>query len=534
MQETFDVVVIGSGAGGGPITMRLAESGFRVLVLEKGPEYDRSQYVHDEIGISRRGFFVPSLDDDPHTVMWGNAKVSQKTEMGWTAQCVGGGTVHFSGFAYRLHPDDFQMHTKYGALVDWPFSYEELEPYYTKVEEEIGVSGDAEANPFEPPRSKPYPLPPVQVHPFREELERASRELGFHPFPTPRAILSRPYRGRMACVYCDFCGSFGCEVGAKSSTQEALLPRAVATGRCEIRPRSMVHRVLAKDGRATGVLYFDAAGMEHFVGARFVIVSANAVESARLLLLSEIGNDQVGKNLQFSLNAGGGATYRFAKQKPREELLRVRQPSFLGPSLQDFYFLKDLAIPKGGTIQFIIPHPAPISRAWRATGGHQARWGASLKKLLRENFWDGRTIEFEAFVDFLPNPGTFVDLDPEVRDRWGLPVARLHIRQVEHHFQAGKIVQAKGLDVLRASGADEVHAHRLGIVAGHLLEGSCRAGKDPDNSALDPTCRLWDLENLYVVDGSFMPTSGGVPCTLTIMANSFRVADAIVEKARKA
>lgn len=527
MQESFDVLVIGSGAGGGPIACRLAEAGLRVLVLEKGPEYSRAEYVHDEIAIVRRDFFVPSIQDEPHTLVWEDATTSQKTTMGWIACCVGGGTVHMAGYFYRLHPDDFRMRSKYGVLADWPFPYEELEPYYTQVEEEIGVSGASGQNPLEGPRSKPYPLPPVDVHPFSSEIDRSCAKLGLHPFPSPRAILSRPYKGRAACVYCDFCGSYGCEVGAKSSTQEALLPRAVATGRCEVRSRAMVHRIVARGGEAQGVLYFDAEGRERFAGARTVVLSANAIESARLLLASELGGALVGKNLQFSVFSTGRAVYRYAAQKRRQSILRTRHP-FLGRSVQDFYFLPELPVPKGGTIRFGFPHANPIFTAMRlAEEVHPPRWGSFLKERMREYFHESRTVEFETFADFLPNPGTYVDLDPEVRDRWGLPVARLHVNQPAHHAEAARILQARGLEILEATEPDEVHPGELSGVTGHLLQGTCRAGKDPADSVLDRCCRLWDARNLYVVDGSFMPTAGGVPSTLTIMANSFRVADLI-------
>lgn len=525
----YDACIIGSGAGGGTMAYALAKAGLKVVVLEKGPWYREKDFVHDEIATVRRDFFVPSIHEEPHMLD------GKRSSMGWIACCVGGGTVHMAGYFYRLHADDFRMASRFGtpkelSLADWPYAYEDLERYYTKVEQEIGVSGLAGSNPFEGKRSKPYPLPPVKTHPLAEWIDKAGKKLGMHPFPSPRAIISAPFKGRKACAYCDFCGSYGCEVGAKSSTLAALLPAAVKTGRCEIRAKCMVRRIESADGRVTGCVTIDEHGVEKRVRARMVIVSCSAIESARLLLISGLANASglVGKNLQFSSFSSGSATYAIDKSP----LLRARDP-FLGRSMQDFYFLpKGVAdLPKGGTIRFGFPHANPIFTALKlAHEKEPLRWGMSLKDRMR-NYWkETRTVEFEVFADFLPNPRTYIDLDPTVKDRWGLPVARIHIGHPKHHKTAGKFLVDKGLELLAATGADALHRGDLASTTGHLLHGTCRAGKDPEQSVLDPDCRSHELPNLYVVDGSFMPTSGGVPTTLTIMANAFRVADKILER----
>ena len=173
------------------------------------------------------------------------------------------------------------------GFADWPLTYAEMEPYYTKVEWEVGISGLAGASPFDPPRSKPYPLPPMPVKSSGVIFERAAWKLGLHPFPAPMAILSQPYRGRAGCIHCGRCEAFGCEVGAKSSTLASVIPVAQQTGRCEIRTQSYAFRVETnRHGRATGVAYFDAQRRPQFQKARAVIVSANGAETPRLLLLS--------------------------------------------------------------------------------------------------------------------------------------------------------------------------------------------------------------------------------------------------------
>ncbi len=216
-------------------------------------------------------------------------------------------------------------------------------------------------------------------------------------------------------------------------------------------------------------------------------------------------------------------------------MLRQRQP-FLGRSLQDHYFLPAGIgeLPKGGTIRFGFPHANPIFRALRlAHAESPLLWGQKLMDRMRVEFRERRTVEFETFQDFLPNPGTYVDLDPRITDRWGQPAARINLDGHPHHAKAGAFLRERGLAVLKAAGASELEEGDADVVTGHLIQGTCRAGTDPDTSVLDPFCRTHTVPNLYVVDGSFMPTAGGVPSTLTILANSFRVAGHLLERARQ-
>ena len=224
-----DAVVIGSGAGGAPVALELARAGIAVVVLDKGKRYRDEDFDHDEIRMCRRDFFVPYVADEPHTLRHGESAPAVRTAEGWISNIVGGGTVHMAGYFHRLHPIDFQLRSTLGAIAgssaaDWPIRYADLEPFYQKAEEEVGVSGRFRAHPFEEPRERDYPLPPLEENAFAARLDAAGKKLGVHPFPTPRAIVSRDYRGRSACVFCALCASYGCEMGAKGSTLASLLP----------------------------------------------------------------------------------------------------------------------------------------------------------------------------------------------------------------------------------------------------------------------------------------------------------------------
>ena len=546
--QEVDVCIVGSGAGGGSLAFALARAGARVVVLEKGPWYQKEDFDHDEIANVRRNKWVPRVADEPHLLqMFGDSRPRKATQ-GWIANCVGGGTAHWSGFVYRMHPDDFRMRSRYGSIdgasvADWPISYDDLAPYYDKVEQEIGVSGQAEEHPFAPPRSGPYPLPPLRANPLSELIDQGARSLGLHPFQTPRAILSRPYNGRPACVYCDFCGGYGCEVDAKSSTLAALIPRALSTGRCELRPRCMAFEVtLGRDGRASAVRYYTADGNVEEQGARFVCVSATAIESARLLLNSRSsgfpnglanGSGLVGKNLTFSTLASGFGEFEVS-QLP--ELLRPHHPvHFLQRSIQDLYFIPERrgGYDKGGTFNFLLPHRNPIATATRLSRrGQPPLWGAELNRALHRYYNDVREIEFEVFGEFLANADTFVSVDGEVKDRWGIPSATIHLRNHPEDVRNSGMLLDKGLGLLRAAGASTTVAASAGDTTFILQHGTCRFGTDPATSVLNPFCQSHEVSNLFVVDGSFMPTSGGVPSTLTIMANAFRVADHLVHRLR--
>ncbi len=535
--DQYDAVVVGSGAGGGPLAYQLAKSGARVVVLEKGRRLKREELIHDELKICRGDFFAPLPEDEPH-MLASEGQPARRTNQGWLACCVGGGTVHMSGFFLRLKPEDFRLRTQLGpvegtTVADWPITYAELAPYYDMVEEVVGVSGQAGINPFEEPRRKPFPFPPLAEHPFAQEIDRACTRLGYHAFPLPRAILTRPVGDRGVCSYCALCGSYGCETGAKGSTAVSVLPLAEATGRCEIRPESMAYEVeVDSAGRATGVLYFDAEGRTQRVRGRAIVVSCTSIESARLLLNSRSaafpdglanGSGQVGRHLTFSNHRDAFARFDKAKLKASRPALLSTAP-FVHRCVQDFYFKPKEGVPKGGTLSFLFSHQNPIASAVAQAIDPQGTltFGLDLKDRLRR-LASSITLSFESFCESLPNPGMHVTIDPEVRDKWGIPSARITVAHHPYDRAAADVLHDRGLEILKALEPDETWSPYPFSESMILQCGTCRFGTDPRESVLDRDCRAHEVPNLYVVDGSFMPNPGGVPPTMTIMANSFRV-----------
>ena len=555
MSRDFDVCVIGSGAGAGPVIWSLARAGYSVVVLEKGPWLHTRDFFKDERQCCLREHFKPDRRDEPQVVEeeddegnWHAQRTDGSHTNFWNGNLVGGSSNFMSGFFHRLKPVDFRLRSTFGPVeggnvADWPIDYSDLEPYYTKVEHIIGVSGRVVKHPQQEPRSTPdFPYPPTREHPVAGLIDQASLALGCHAIPTPRAILPRAALGRQGCSYSGYCGAYGCATGAKGSARAALIDQAVATGRVQVRPWSMVKRI-ATDGRGriSAVEYLDKQGQTRRVDARIYVVACQAVETARLLLNSvgpkhEYGlgnrNRQIGKNLLFAGGGSGSGRLVYSKMKP-EDAARLREfGTFVNRALQDWYVIDDPEFgppQKGGTIDFVHMHPNPVVRASRQIYGEQGLlWGKPLKRRLERHFIDSRYLKIEAFCDWMPNDNCFVSLDPEVRDKWGLPVARVRTGLHVQNLQVGWYLASRGAEVLKKMGAENVIAFAASRPPTNLMAGGCRFGNNPAHSVLDPDCRSHEVENLFVSDGSFMPTGGSVPYTWTIYANAFRVADKII------
>jgi choline dehydrogenase-like flavoprotein len=536
--DEVDFVIVGSGAAGGVIAKELSAAGFRVVVLEQGPYLKEADFAHDELKSLYQEALTNNHKQQPNTF---RARPSQKARVQPAVtygRVVGGGTVHFTGNYWRFHEIDFIERSKLGAIAgtgfaDWPITYQELEPYYTQVEWEVGVSGQAGANPFDPPRSRAYPVPPLPIKSSGVLLERAARKLGLHAAPAPMAILSKPHNGRNACIHCGFCEYYGCEVGAKSSTLASVIRVAEASGRCEIRPLSYVRKIeMDKRGRAVGVIYFDDKKQEILQRARAVVICANGAETPRLLLMSKsnrfpqgLANSSglVGRYLMFNGGSFAGGLF----EQPLNEFKSVA----VSRIVHDFYDTD----PKrgfygGGGIDFRFDMQ-PVTFALAGLPQDAPQWGSDYKAMLKEYFT--RTVYMLSHTTSLPVASNSISLDDQVKDAWGLPALRVTYKDHPDDIKTAKFFLARGLELLSAAGAKKTWSFPVGeqTFGVHLL-GTCRMGDDPKQSVINRDHRAHDVPNLFICDGSSFVTSGRGQPTCTIQALAFRAADRIIRLAK--
>jgi choline dehydrogenase-like flavoprotein len=554
----YDICIVGSGAGCGPVASELAHAGKKVLVLEKGPHYTKEDFFKDELAVCRRNIYTPPRDEQQHVIETQNAKGEWKSVESknsdwnfWNGSMVGGSSNLMSGYFLRLKPNDFRLKSVYGPIdganvQDWVISYDELEPYYDKVEKIVGVSGKVVDHPFlEPRSSKNFPYPPTWEQPVSSWIDDACKELKFHVFPTPRAILPYPALGRNGCSYSNFCGSYGCATGAKGNARSALLESAIKTKNCTIISDVFVYKIESDAKNATKIHYFDKENISHEVQAKIYVLAAQAIETSRLLLNSKnlffpnglLNNyDQVGKNLIFSAGGTGQGTLTFENlPKKRHTELMIRG-AFVNRTLQDWYeYDADGQKIKGGGIDFLYQHANPTPRALEQVYDKNSNliWGPELQRKLKYAFTRSRVLTFEVFNDWLPTDNCYVSIAKDVKDKWGIPVGKIRLNSHPHDLQVGRFLAKKGEMVLKQMGAVAVSSNISPAPPPNLVAGGCRFGNDEKSSVLDKNCKAHALENLYVSDGSFMPTGGSVPYTFTIYANAFRVADEIKKNLAK-
>lgn len=560
----YDVCVVGSGAGAGPVILELSKAGFKVVVLEKGPWIKTDQFSKDEMVATRRDLYMSDLKKEYHVIESKNKKGEWEAETTfhsgksyWNGNCVGGSSNFMSAYFYRLKPVDFKLKSTFGAIdganvEDWPITYEELEPFYAKVETEIGVSGKVvEHKHLEPRSTEDYPYPPLPTNKIGEWFEESAKEEDIQIIPAPRGIISQPKGSRRACYSSNYCGSFGCNSDAKGSSRAALLDEALATGNCTVIPFAKVFHLETGEGnKITAAKYYNRQNEVQEITAELFVVACQSVETSRLLLLSKsksfpngLANNSgnVGKNLIFAGGGAGSGILDLTKLDP-EKRKEIDNPlTFVNRGTQDFYIIDDPEFgpkQKGGTIDFLIEHSAPMPKLMRQKYDQNGTllYGSALKEKISEYFHDKKRIRFEVFSDWIPNDDCFIQLSDEHIDGWGDPVGHIRIGYHPQIIEVGNYLARKGLSVLYRTGARDMNVSITGNPPKNLMAGGCRFGNDPKTSVLDKNCKAHEVENLYVTDGSFMPTGGSVPHTLTIYANSFRVAEKIIDhlKALKA
>jgi len=547
-----DICIIGSGVGGAPIAYELSKAGYKVIVLEKGGWFNEHDFKKDEM-LMRKRTFRSKLEEERHVLSEPNSEDSfteKTTDQFWGGNIVGGASNFMSAYFHRLKPNDFKLLSTYGAIeganiADWPITYEDMEPYYAKVEQLVGVSGKVVQHPFLEPRSTAdYPFPPTQEHPIARWFDKASQELGYNPLPMARGILSQAHNNRDSCEYSGYCGSFGCHSGAKASSRASLLDHAVKSDDCQVITYAKAYRINTDNkGDASSVDYYDKKGHSIRVHAKKVVVACYSMESSRLLLSSTgekhsdgLGNryQQIGKNLHCCAGGTGHGIFDLTKlpDSKRSELM-VRGP-FFNRALQDWYEINDssaFANPvKGGTIDFVFDPPSPTSDATslRYNNG-ELLWGSKLKQKIKSHFTESKNFKFEVFCDWLPNDNCHVSLATGEKDKWGSPVAKVKVGFHPHDLKVAQYIVDKGVTVMKQMGAQQAYGNVWSEPTSNLMAGGLRFGNDAKSSALDANCKVHGTTNVYVTDGSFMPNGGSVTPTFTIYANAFRVADKILE-----
>lgn len=561
-RNRYDFVIVGAGAAGLLIASELAKAGVRVLCVDKGPLYRQEDFhlKHDEIKYYARGAMVPGLTTDPITwrphsgaearlAPWADSPLGAANPLHLPPSLgSGGGSLHWGGACWRFRESEFRMKStiedrlgkhslpENSTLVDWPISYADLEPYYDRVEWELGICGEGSnvegepqknANPWAPPRRRDYPMPPL-AQPYSDRLfAEACSRLGYHPFRTAAAIASVPYGGRPACSYCGFCHGYPCHTGAKTSPFSVLLPTAMDTGNLDFLEYCRVMRLNVSNDRTrvVSITYRDASGAVRDLLVDQIVLSCYALENARLLLVSGINdNGQVGRHLMTH-------AFGFIMGLTPEPCNPFMGTLVASSSIEDFsgelihdYDVRALwgapIISWPGDFQ-----PIEVIHALPPTA---PRWGADLLRWMESNYLHVWAMYSQTAN--IPTTETYVDLDPHHRDPYGQPALRMthswsewDARSVEALLKVKRaIAQEMGLTQWW-----EEEAKPMYHLSTHEV-GTHRMGWDPRTSVVDVFGRSHQCRNLFVVGGGQFPSYGGYNPTETIWALAYMTVDHIL------
>jgi gluconate 2-dehydrogenase alpha chain len=574
--DKVDIVTVGGGFTAAILASKiLPGTSHRMVSLEQGPPqwtYPDFAHNHDSLRFEKR--FAMMHDISRNTWTWrpnANAPSLPLRQYGFMhpGQGLGGAIVHWSGQLWRFLETDFNYRThhieRYGAdrlpagmsVQDWPVDYHALEPYYDAFEYDFGVSGQAGnikgeliegGNPFEAPRQRDFPLPPLAVNAYADLFAAAASGLGMQPFPQPAGILSQgwidPFGNvRSGCLYCGFCTRFGCEVDAKSSSQTTYLPVALNTGRYEVRTGATVIGIeTADNGEATGVRYVNARGEEHFQPADVVILSAFVMENVRMLLLSRggahpdgIGNDrgQVGRNY----------TYQVFLQ-PARGLWEDRDFQFYMGNTSTVNFVyeytgdnfdhSDLDFIGGSQIYSEPCERSPVASISDHFDGFVDRqWGAEWKQRLSR--WDGVggvNIQGESpAYEF-----NFMDLDPNYRDSFGRPLLRITFDWTDNERALYRFIAGRAAEIMRAMNPDEMQVEdelgdfRIDDYQSTHPNGGAIMGTSPGNSVTNSYGQVWDTPNVFVTGAALFPQNPNANPSATVAALAYRTAEALRDR----
>jgi gluconate 2-dehydrogenase alpha chain len=553
-----DVVVVGLGAAGGVAVLPLTQAGIEVIGLEAGTWLRPDDFAPDELRNNFRGWpqsVQKANREIPTHRPNRNAPMSGRLPIHPMMNAVGGTTLHYWAQSWRLNPWDFKVVSettrRYGAsripegstVEDWPFGLEELEPYYDKVEYEIGVSGqagningkiDPRGNTFEGARAREYPMPPLRGTSFTEMMADAARKLGWRPFPGPAAIASRAYQGRTGCAYHGYCSRGGCHINAKGSTAVTSIPKAQATKHLSVVSEAHVTTIeVGANGRVSGVNYIKG-GTEYFQPAKVVLVASYVYENVRLLLLSKskafpngLSNNhgQVGRHY-FSHNQIGGVTALFPKRVNNWYGLPA-QGVAVDEWADDNFDHSGLDFIGGGNL-WIYSDRRPISAASMSTYGRAPRWGSAWKAFIKQNA-DSWNVSYLQKTT-LPYDVNYLDLDPTVKDPLGFPVCRITADYQDNERRVSAFIQDKMVEWYKAAGAIATEKTGMGTMGPTThAYGGTRMGDNPETNVVDRWGFSHEAPNLGILGASVMGTSGARNPTLTAQALAWRTADRLAK-----
>lgn len=543
----------------------------RVVVLERGRARHAEDYANDMDELDYNVRFSMMQDYSKETVTLRYAPPARAVPIRQLGNFLpgngtGGAGEHW-GAAYPRHvPDLFELYSKtverYGtkklpeghAVVDWGITWEDIEPYYTKADKLIGASGKAGnlrgkivegGNPFEGSRSEEYPTPPMKVSYFASLFQDATKSLGYHPYPSPSAILSSPYTNpdgiaRPGCFYCGFCDRFGCMVSAKSQPTNTLLPILEKQKSVALRNNCSVRKVVHEGSRARGVHYVDAGGEEYFQPADAVLLCSWTLNNTRLLLLSGIGEPYdpatgrgvVGRNLTHQVSAPAAILFM---DKP---LNRFMGAAASGICISDFdgdnFDHGDVPFIRGGMFRAMGSGFQPIVSFGTVPPSLKARWGSAWKKAAV--YWYDRVGGIGFSGEHIPYQTNYMDLDPTYTDHLGDPLLRLTIDWHDNEREMVKFASQKGAEMAKAMGAREVvtqpaygHYDARRYQTTHI-QGGTIMGRSPEASVTNTWGQHWQMQNLFIIGASTMPCQGAANPTPTVLALAYRTADALINR----
>ena len=540
----YDVLVVGSGAGGAMAAYELTRQGHKVLMLEAGRHYD----ARTETPMFRRnadaplmgastpdkdfGFYDSTVNggwqvpDEPYTTAEG-------TEfLWWRSRMLGGRTNHWGRYSLRFSEHDFKGKSRDGLGADWPFEYDEIAPWYDRTEALIGVCGTNTGLDDMPPSSDGVLQPPPVPRIPELLIAAAAKKHGIEAVPMHRAVLTRPLDDRAPCFYATPCG-YGCSIGAAFQTTTSLLPMAQATGHLRIITDAMVRSVTTDaDGQVTGVTYIDkTTGSEKQMDAKVVVLAASACESARILLNSKSArhpqglansSGQVGRNLMDSTGAGLSALVPALMNRPRyNEDGHTANHLFIPWWGHKAQAEGKLDFPRGYHFEL----GGRFAEPGAYVGGDLQGYGPALKQQVRAHY--GAYVSFALRGEMLPNEHCYMDIDPDVTDKWGIPVPRFHWRWSEHELKqvAHGLETAKAILETMGATVGELPAAEDAIKKGGEIiheVGTTRMGDSPGDSVTNQWGQTWDCPNLFVMDGGVFASNPHKNCTLTIMTLAMR------------